>query len=265
MGTHKFIQQTEISPAVQNSPYIRRLQKALFRKSIEYQPRTETTNDIPEIETLEFAKRYPESVVKNIGWLYRVKLPKPGMFELNEDTGELDREHKVKQALAYHLNCYVTDPNTEGGRAITGFARTEGVYRDIIPEYKYDRSGKKTGYTAVGNRNIFYIEYTPENVDKILDEMSNLPNATGVCVGAEQGHSPWINNPYKVHNFDEFRNIDDIDGLIAANIGTKERGTFLRADYGGYEDYKEWLSQRPKRQYTPPSGTELKKGYPKKE
>lgn len=249
MGQHKFIQQTDLSPDVEESQYLRRVKKALLRKNIQYEPRTETTNDIPEIETLRFIKKYPENVVNNIGWFYRVKLPKPNMFEINEDTGELDSKHKVKQALIYHVNCYVTDPNVEGGRTIASFNRTEGVYRDIIPEYRIDKNGRKTGFTSVGTKNIFYIEYTPENIDRILGEMSNTPNSIGVCIAAETGHSPWINNPYRVHNYEEFKNINDIDGLIAANIGTKERGTFLRAEYGGYEDYKEWLSQKPKRSY----------------
>lgn len=267
MGTHKYRQQADLSPNVEDSPYLRRVKKALLRKDIIYEPRTETTNDVPEIETLLFIKKYPEFVVNNIGWFYRVKLPKPNMFEINEDTGELDSKHKVKQALIYHINCYVTDPNVDGGgRTIVSFNRTEGVYRDIIPEYKIDRNGRKTGFTAVGTKNIFYIEYTPENIDRILGEMSNMPNSIGVCVGADTGHSPWANNPYKVHNFEEFRNIDDIDGLIAANVGTKERGTFLRAEYGGYDDYKEWLSQKPKRHYTPPpSDQESKKSYQKKD
>lgn len=253
MGTHKFIQQTEVDPIVDDSPYIRRIKKSLLRKSIEYQLRTDTTNDIPEKETLIFAKKYPDSVVKNIGWLYRIALPKPNMFELDEDTGELDKEHKVKQALIYHLNCYVTDPNSEGIKKVVGFNRTEGVYPDMIPEWKYDREGHKIDFTPVGNRNIFYIEYTPENVDKILSEMSNQPNIMGVCIASELGPSPWSKGPYTVHNFDEFRNIEDIEGLMQASIGVEGRGVFLRQEYGGYEDYKEWRSNRPVRQYIPPA------------
>lgn len=252
MGNHELIPQIDINPIAEQSPYLRRLIRTYRNKGLKYKFKTETTNDTPETETLRFAQNFPEGVVKNIGWIYRVSLPRPGQFELDEVTGELDKEHKIKQALIYHLNQYVTDPKLDGVKKLVGFNRTEGVYQDPIVDYKYDKDGRRVDFDIIGNVNIFYIEYTPENVTKILDEMKNAPNTMGVCIAGESGPSPWSKGPYVVHNFDEFRNIKDIDGLMAASIGVQGRGPFLKAEYGGYEEYQEWRKQKPARKYVPP-------------
>lgn len=228
------------------SDRLRRMKKSYDRAGLTFRTYREPGDDIEtvkaihamqrELLTIKYEKKFPDGVYKNISWFYRFLLPRPDMFEF--DNGNLDSQHKVKQVLVYALNEYVDSPDLENGPV--GYQCKMGWYPSPITRNK--RASKSDEFIPhqVGIKNIFYIEYTPETIDKILSEMDNQPSGYGVAVARVQG--PDIReHPYTVHNLREFKEIQDIEGLInASKLG------FLQNEYGGYNEYIEAKAEATK-------------------
>lgn len=191
--------------------------------------------DRRELTTIRYKLKFPDNVTKNIGSIYRLLLPRPNMFELDSETGKLDAQHKVKQVLVYSINEYVDNETiTEGP---ISYNCHMGVYPKPIVKYKgHDDLGNPIEPKIRGYKNIFYIEYKPETIDKILNEMDNQPHA--MCVGIAQDTGDFqVTPPYRVHNLEEFRDVQDIESLIEAN-------PYLKNEKGGYEEFLQVKEQK---------------------
>lgn len=185
-----------------------------------------------ELLTIRYKRQYPNDVFKVIGWLHRYYLPKPGMFEFED--GELDMNHEVKQALVYYLNEYVDNPNLENGPV--GYHARIGMFQVPITRNKRIRNEEgleEVVLDQVGTKNIFYIPYSPENVDKILGEMYNTPDPKNLGVSYARERGPDTRDTvYTVYNIQEFREVQDLEGLMDAS-----KGNWLINEYGGYNDF----------------------------
>lgn len=219
------------------SDRLRRMKRAYDKAGLTFRTYREPSDDIEtvkaihamqrELLTIKYAKKFPDGVFKNISWFYRFLLPKPSMFE--SDNGELDSQHKVRQVLVYALNEYVDSPDLENGPI--GYQCKMGWYPSPLTRNKRDPKKDEFIPHQVGVKNVFYIEYTPETIDKILNEMSNQPSGYGVAVARVTG--PEIReHPYTVFNLREFKEIQDIEGLINAS-----RLGYLQNEYGGYNEF----------------------------
>lgn len=182
-----------------------------------------------ELLTNRYKKQYPNDVFKVIGWLHRYYLPKPNMFEFPD--GELDADHTVKQVLVYFLNEYVDNQNIEDGPI--GYHAKMGWYPSPLVKNKHVvvEGIEQLEIDHIGDKNIFYIPYNKENLNKILSQMYNQPTDLGVAIARERGPD-LRDRVYSVHNMQEFAEVDDIEGLIAASSEN-----FLKKEYGGYHDY----------------------------
>lgn len=235
------------------SPRLSRIKRAVERLGFSF----ELEQDDPEshreqirrnneILTMRYKQQYPNDVFKVIGWIHRYYLPKPGMFEFED--GELDMNHEVKQALVYFLHEYVDSPNLEDGPV--GYTAKMGMFQVPIARNRRVRNEEgleELRLEQVGTKNIFYIPYTPENVDKILGEMYNTPDPRnfGVSYARERGPDT-RDTVYTVFNMQEFREVQDIEGLMDAS-----KGNWLNNEYGGYNDFikeKDKAKTKPVRQ-----------------
>lgn len=186
--------------------------------------------DLQELLTIRYKQKFPDDITTNIAGIYRILLEKPNMFEF--ENGEMDTKHKVKQALVYGINEYVDNPQLEHA---VGYHTTIGSYNFPIIRYgKHDEMGNAIPDSAqvMRRKNIFYIEYTPEKIDEILEEMDNQPNTTAVAIAEEFGTTRFKEPSYTVHNIEEFKTVEDLEGLIDAS----KKG-YLRRDFGGYKEY----------------------------
>lgn len=191
--------------------------------------RPDRKTDILELKTIRYKNKYPKNILRNISWMYRIAIPKKDMFELDKVTGELDHQNRVKEALVYALTETVDNPNIEEGPV--GYSTKIGWYQAPVVRYqKHDDMGNGIDPIVERWKNIFYIEFKPETVDQILSEMDNEPNSIGVSVANEYGERWSISN--SVHSMEEFKNIDDIYGLIEAS-----KHGYLRKDPGGYKEF----------------------------
>lgn len=221
------------------SPRLSRIKRAVERLGFSF----ELDRDDPEshkeqirrnneILTMRYKQQYPNDVFKVIGWIHRYYLPKPGMFEFEDGT--LDMNHEVKQALVYYLHEYVDNPNLEDGPI--GYQTKMGLFQVPIARNRRvrDSEGLETiELEQVGTKNIFYIPYTPENVDKILSEMYNTPDPRNFGVGYARERGPDTRDQvYTVFNIQEFKEIQDIEGLMDAS-----KGNWLQNEYGGYNEF----------------------------
>ena len=230
-----FVMKPPQQPKFQEIDYSDRLKrvKRAYEQSdpggqVGWQPNKQ--GDIQELRTIRYKKRFPDDVTKTIGWMYRVALPKKNMFELDGETGALDSEYQVKEALVYSITESVDNPNLEDGAV--AYSSPIGWYQAPIVRYtKHDEMGNGIDPVFSKWKNIFYIEFKPETVDKILSEMYNEPKSVGVAVANEFGPDSW-NDSRTVHNMDEFKFAKDIYTLMEAS-----RHGFLVKDAGGYEDF----------------------------
>jgi hypothetical protein len=204
-----------------------RIKKAYDKVGLEYVPNQQI--DKSELITIRYKNKYPEDVTTHIAGIYRILLPKPNMFEL--PNGELDKHHKVKQALIYGINEYVDNSNIENGPI--GYHATLGCYQAPIIRYrKHDEMGNGIDPQVHKRKNVFYIEYTPEKIDEILAEMDNIPSTMAVAVAEEFAPYRFKEPNHSVPNAEEFRNVEDIEALIDASLKGR-----LKREFGGFEDY----------------------------
>lgn len=200
------------------------------------------TSDVFELRTIRYKQKYPNDVSTNISWMCRILLPRKNMFELDKESGTLDSNHKVKQALVYAINESVDNPNLEEGPV--GYSSVIGWYQSPLIRYsKHDEFGNGTDPVIERMKNIFYIEYKPELVDDILSKMSNEISSMGVAVANEFGER-WPTT-HSVRNLQEFKEAEDIQALIEAS-----QHAYLRNDYGGYKEFLEARSEA-KKSYKP--------------
>ena len=189
--------------------------------------------DRNEILTLFNSKRYPQSVRKFLGGIYRVILPQANMFELDAKTGRLDKEFKVKQAIVYRLNQYVENPDRPMEQVASCNMKL-GTYQRPVARLEYDTEGNVKNSVRVGSKNIFYIPYSPKLIKDLIEESGNTPTITCVTVGMDSGSEFHTPHPIAIPNINEFIEVEDLYGLIEAS-----RRGYLMDDYGGYNRFKE--------------------------
>jgi hypothetical protein len=185
------------------------------------------------------------------------------MFEL-EDGTIAPADKTPEQVIVYSLSEYVDDPKyidsggETGVKTISGEFYTEGRYTKHIGRFDYDERGNIINSTHMGTRNMYYIPYDPQTIRDLLAKYPHDRTLSFACaVAKESGSDPYYGNPRSVKNIDEFCDVEDIDGLISANIGNKkipgsDAGTFLSEEYGGYQEWKLYREKlRQERMETP--------------
>lgn len=238
VSNYKVKPPVESTAEIDLSDRLQRIKKAYDKVGLEYIPNQ--TVDKSELLTIRYKNKYPDDITTNIAGIYRILLPKGGMFEL--ENGELDVQHKVKQALIYGINEYVDNANIENGPV--GYHVTLGCYQAPLIKYKkHDQMGNGIDPHIVRRKNIFYIEYTPERIDEILDQMDNAPSTRAGAVAEEYAPYRFKEPSIAIPNAEEFRNIQDLEGLIKAGADGE-----LKREYGGYDHFIEEskTANRPK-------------------
>lgn len=188
---------------------------------------------------------YPENTHTTICRIYRVKI-RPGMFEL-PDGAPATPEQTPTQCIVYSLSEYIDSPEyiSKGGATgiekISGDFYSEGLYTKHIGRFDYDERGNIVNAHHMGTRNMFYIKYSPQTIRDLLTKYEHDPTLSfAVCIAKESGPDPFVGSPKTVKNVDEFCDIEDIDGLMAANEGVIGYGTFLGKEKGGYERWRNY-------------------------
>lgn len=229
-----FVPKPSQRPAIQDidfSDRLKRIRRAYQNLDpngqVDWKP--DRTSDIFELRTIRYKARYPNDVKRFIKKIHRIAIPQPSMFELDGETGELDRQHKVREALVYTLSEIVDNPNIEEGPV--GYNTNVGWYK--VPTIRYqnhDEFGNGTDPIETGSKNIFYLEFKPELVDKIISEADNDVIQLGVSVANLVGDR-WSED-LSVHNLEEFKNADDIYMLMEAS-----KNGYLTKEEGGYREF----------------------------
>ena len=168
---------------------------------------------------------HPEHLHTSLCRIYRVKI-RPGMFELDENGTIAPPEKTPSQAIVFSLSEYVDLPSyvEAGGQSgvnkISGDYYNEGIYSKHIGRFEYDERGNIVNSEHMEIRNMFWIPYSPSKIRELLSTYEHDPTLSlAVCVASEGGSNWIVDTPKTIHNIDEFCDIEDIDGLIAANIG----------------------------------------------
>jgi hypothetical protein len=195
---------------------------------MEYVPNK--NEDQNEIMTMFEAKRHPENLRKFISGIYRVALPKKGMFELDE-KGTIDDEYSVKQAIVYRLNQYVENPDRPM-QTVASCTTKIGTYQKPVARLDYDKMGNVTNSTRVGSKNMFYIPYSAKFLRDLIAEVGNAPNITCCTIGLETGSEFHTPKPEAIANLEEFIDVEDIYSLIDAS-----KWGYISKDPGGYQRY----------------------------
>ena len=188
---------------------------------------------------------YPEHTHTTLCRIYRVKI-RPGMFEM-EDGTVAPSDKTPKQCIVYSLSEYVDDHEyiAKGGASgvnkLSGDFYTEGRYTKHIGRFDYDERGNIVNAHHMGTRNMYYLPYSPQAIRNLLNKYEHDKTLSfACCIATESGSNPYIGSPRTIKNVDEFCDIEDIDGLIAANEGVPGYGTFLGKEKGGYERWKKY-------------------------
>lgn len=221
----------QTAESLEYSDRLRRIIRAHEAVYQEYVPNK--MEDRNEILTLFNSKRYPQSVRKFLGGIYRVILPQANMFELDAKTGKLDKDFKIRQAIVYRLNQYVENPDRPMEQVASCNMKL-GTYQRPVARLEYDTEGNVKNSVRVGSKNVFYIPYSPDVIKGLIEESGNTPTITCVTVGMDTGSEFHTPHPIAIPNIDEFIEVEDLYGLIEAS-----RRGYLMDDYGGYNRFKE--------------------------
>lgn len=175
------------------SPRLLKVQKFCEENGWEFQRRGEDYN---EIEFYDVVRRNPKSLVKRITGIYRLLLPNKALSE----TGEFD------QALIYHMQQEAIRP--ENGTYIQD-DRMQGVYQVPITDPNLEQRltvNPNQRATNKGTRPVYEIEFTPENVDKIVKQSSIGVSMFYLAHGTSVGPNTTSPNPDTIKNIDDFKN-----------------------------------------------------------
>lgn len=193
---------------------------------------------------------HPEHLHTTLCRVYRVKI-RPGMFE-DAEGNVVPADQAPSQAIVYSLSEYVDSPEyiKSGGQSgvekISGDFYSEGRYIKHIGKFDFDDRGNIINSKHIGTRFMYYIPYSPKAIRDILKKYDHDRTLSfACCVANEGGSEPYVGTPKTVHNLEEFCDIEDIDGLMKANIGIatamgSKVGSFLDERKGGYQRWKSY-------------------------
>jgi hypothetical protein len=183
---------------------------------------------------------YPQHTHTTICRIYRVKI-RPSMFE-DESGNVVPADKTPEQLIVYSLSEYVDNPGyvekggASGVNKISSDFYTEGVYAKHVGKFDYDERGNIINSHHMGIRNMFYIAYSPVKTRELLSTYEHDPTLSfACCISKESGPDLYVGSPRSIKNLDEFCNVEDIDGLIAASYGT-----FIGKEKGGYERWRKY-------------------------
>ncbi|MGC1133749.1 MAG: hypothetical protein WA941_13065 [Nitrososphaeraceae archaeon] len=173
------------------------------------------TEDKWELQTSIYAQKYAANVEKELKTVLRVRVP-PGQFELDQE-GTIDDKHTVKEALVYAVQTRVMDPQNPYTEILSASSTKIGVYKRPFFVEEKDDLGNVTNSTIQLQKTMFYIPFTEENVQKVLEEFDGKYRKLGLAVAVKGSAESWYGHTtYTVFNLGEFLH-EHFDSVIEAN------------------------------------------------
>jgi hypothetical protein len=233
---------------------IRRVQKAceMIQQSYIYN----LTIDKHAIAVGLYTSQFPEHTHRECISMQRVKL-QPEQFELDENL-TIDKDFKVKEALAYKLHTRCMDPQNPETDILAYSIERIGHYWRPFGSIQRDRLGNPISSKVAFWRNMYWIPFTEENVRKVLDEFNGVYTKPPIlCIANREGDKEYSAS-YTVPNLDEWIH-GSFNDLLAAN----KSGT-LSSEYGGYSYYLKDKAEKKKKLEADIKGYDLLENREKK-
>lgn len=199
-----------------------------YRK-MEFKYEIENWKDKAELTLDIYKQKYPDLCKRNLITLVRAKIPE-GCFELDFE-GTIDKEYKVREALVYSTSETVFSPDNPETEGICQASFLYGLYRRPFGVIKRDEFGNvvQKGTYIKGYTNMFWIPFTPENVQKVLDEYSGKYRNTVLAIADKGAVDYYGSNTYQIPSLIEWSR-EDFDLLLEAN---QDKGKWLKDEPGG--------------------------------
>lgn len=222
----RFIEPKNKKVLVEQKPEsLRRKELACKKISHSYIPNR--TTDKAQIETSLYAQKYPNNVRKRLTTVSRVKI-KPDQFELN-DKLDIQTDGKITEVLVYGVAVYVDYPSDPVGTNILASCKeTHGIYARPWAQIQRDDLGNVINSEVKFWKNMFYIPFSRENVEKVLSEYGEYRDLA--LAHAHEAGNWYGDRVFHCKNLEEFISAPFKD-IISANTG----GYLKTEAYGGVE------------------------------
>jgi hypothetical protein len=192
------------------------------------------TTDRNEIELSLLKQRYPEHYREELLTLARIKLPKAGLFVIDEHN-TVEKDFKTREALVYSVMSTVYHPDNPNIQQLGHAKMVRGWFQkpEVLFQYSDDGLHNLIRADVKSWTNQYYIPFSKEKVQELIDEhdgnYKSLVLATTSATGGETWHDG--SAPLKIPNLEEFKTVEFLT-LVAANSAG-----VLTAEYGGHMRY----------------------------
>ena len=192
------------------------------------------TGDKQVLECSIYKQKFPDNVQKKLMTVIRARVP-GDHFQL-DDQGTVGKQHEYREALVYSVQEKVMDPQNPDTNVLSSCHVHHGYYKRPFATIKRDELGNPIDSTIQHYKNMFYLEFTPENVHAVINEHGGEYKGLALGIAARNYSEKWYGqSKYSIYNLDNFIN-EPFDDLLQAN----QKGFLNKKDReyrGAVQDY----------------------------